>query len=53
MHGHDCAHAAGGGVEVENLQALDVLMRPGVRACHHCDAAAIFGAVLQLGGGHA
>ncbi|WP_331742804.1 DUF6233 domain-containing protein (plasmid) [Streptomyces sp. NBC_00868] len=53
IHGHDCAHATGGGIDMDTLQALDALMRPGVRACHHCDAAAILGAALQLGHGHA
>lgn len=37
---------------MDTLQALDALMRPGVRACHDCDAANVLEAALQLGRGH-
>ncbi|MFI9356011.1 DUF6233 domain-containing protein [Streptomyces lydicus] len=47
----DCRQAGGGGVELGAMEALDALMRPGARACHDCDAAAVLVPALELGQG--
>ncbi|MGW7064734.1 DUF6233 domain-containing protein [Streptomyces sp. NPDC054904] len=49
LHDHGCRHAAPGGAQLDDLQALDELARTDVRACQDCDAAAVLGAVLDLG----
>ncbi|MFF8309086.1 DUF6233 domain-containing protein [Streptomyces lydicus] len=50
-HDADCRQAGGGGVELGAMEALDALMRPGARACHDCDAAAVLVPALELGQG--
>jgi len=52
VHDAACPEAAGGGVELGTLEALDALMRPGARACHDCAAAGVLVPALHLGEGH-
>ncbi|WP_353962668.1 DUF6233 domain-containing protein [Streptomyces sp. NBC_00555] len=52
VHESSCRRAEGSGTELRTEEALDALMRPGVDACHDCDAAIVLIPVLQLGEGH-
>ncbi|MFE4264467.1 DUF6233 domain-containing protein [Streptomyces sp. NPDC056883] len=52
VHESTCRHAARSGTELRTEEALDALMRPGVDACHDCDAAAVLVPALQLGEGN-
>jgi hypothetical protein len=52
VHDAACPEAAGGGVEMGALEALDALMRPGASACHDCAAAEVLVPALNLGNGN-
>ncbi|MFD9453488.1 DUF6233 domain-containing protein [Streptomyces sp. NPDC059985] len=52
VHESTCRYAEGSGAELRTEEALDALMRPGVDACHDCDAAAVLVPALQLGEGN-
>jgi hypothetical protein len=41
VHEYDCEDAPGGPTELDVMQALDALARPGARACQKCDAAKV------------
>ncbi|MET9610864.1 hypothetical protein ABZZ17_38245 [Streptomyces sp. NPDC006512] len=43
---------AGGKTELGIEEALDAMLRPGAKACHRCDAAAVLIPMLQLGQGY-
>lgn len=51
VHETSCEQAAGGGREMDTMEALDALMRPGTEACHDC-AAGILVQALGLGSGY-
>ncbi|WP_421111248.1 DUF6233 domain-containing protein [Streptomyces sp. NEAU-S77] len=54
MHDAACRHVAdNGGKELGTMEALDALMRPGARACHDCDPAAVLVPALERGEGYA
>ncbi|MGY5079299.1 DUF6233 domain-containing protein [Streptomyces nigrescens] len=53
VHDAGCRKTGGGGTELDAMEALDALMRPGARACHDCDAAAVLKPALELGKGYA
>ncbi|MER6314407.1 DUF6233 domain-containing protein [Streptomyces sp. NPDC001581] len=53
VHESGCEKAAGGGQDMDTLEALDALMRPGVDACHECAAAVVLIQALELGSGYA
>ncbi|MEU9148477.1 DUF6233 domain-containing protein [Streptomyces sp. NPDC048349] len=52
LHESTCRHRKGSGTELRTEEALDAPMRPGVDACHDCDAAAALIPALQMGEGH-
>ncbi|WP_373689176.1 DUF6233 domain-containing protein [Streptomyces sp. Rer75] len=54
VHDAACRHVAdNGGKELGTMEALDALMRPGARACHDCDPAAVLVPALERGEGYA
>lgn len=52
VHDALCRHAAGGGAELDTLEAVNALMRDGARTCTYCDASAVFIPALELGQEH-
>ncbi|MFF4105427.1 DUF6233 domain-containing protein [Streptomyces sp. NPDC001903] len=53
VHETGCSTAGGSGQEMDTMEALDALMRPGVDACTDCAAAEVLIQALELGSGYA